>query len=127
MNGSPILSRESLHQDRNPIVNPAPLQARSVADTPSKLMKTSAPLAVAIATVTCLLVLHARGADQDWAGSVKLPPAEKKSRIALFNGRDLAGWEGNVGTYWSVDAGTLRGAPRPALPRHWRLAAFLSS
>lgn len=53
-------------------------------------------------------------AQTDWARSVALPKGEK--RIALFNKRDLAGWEGQTEKYWSVEDSTIRGANEDAVP-----------
>jgi hypothetical protein len=46
-------------------------------------------------------------AQTDWTSSVQIPKSETATR--LFNGRDLAGWEGQT-KYWSVTNGTVRGA-----------------
>ena len=57
--------------------------------------------------------LFARG-QTDWAKSVRLPKSEKP--IRLFNGRDLSGWEGQTGKYWSVDGNVIRGANQGEVP-----------
>ena len=43
-----------------------------------------------------------------------LPKGEK--RVSLFNGRDLTGWEGQAGKYWSVENGVIRGANDDEVP-----------
>jgi hypothetical protein len=44
---------------------------------------------------------------QSWSNSIKLADGEKKTN--LFNGKDLAGWEGDQ-KYWSVRNGLIRTA-----------------
>lgn len=53
-------------------------------------------------------------ADTDWARSVVLPRGER--RVRLFNGRSLAGWEGQKERYWSVQNGEIRGANEMEVP-----------
>lgn len=55
-------------------------------------------------------------AQTNWAHSVKLPPSERKSKVSLFNGRDLTGWEGQTNRYWSVVDGQIRGANTDRVP-----------
>ena len=45
----------------------------------------------------------------DWSEQQlgKLPSSEKP--IHLFNGKDLAGWEGQTAKYWSVQKGIIVG------------------
>ena len=50
----------------------------------------------------------------DRASEVLLPPGEKP--VALFDGRDLAGWEGLVGKRWTVEDGPMRGADAGDVP-----------
>lgn len=45
------------------------------------------------------------GQEADWAASVKLPAKEKA--IKLFNGKDLAGWEGHADKYFQVKEGAI--------------------
>jgi lysophospholipase L1-like esterase len=45
---------------------------------------------------------------KNWSASVKFPSSEKP--IALFNGKDLTGWEGQIEQFWSVKDGAIRGA-----------------
>ena len=52
--------------------------------------------------------------DTDWSRSVALPKGEK--RVMLFNGRNLSGWEGQVGKYWSVENGVIKGANETEVP-----------
>lgn len=64
-----------------------------------------------------LLLLFAAAAPAlalDWAESVKLPASE--TAVKLFNGRDLAGWEGQTEKYWSVNEGAIRGTNAEPLP-----------
>ena len=56
----------------------------------------------------------AAAAAADWASSVRLPEGEKS--VALFNGKDLTGWEGQTTRYWSVDGGAIRGANDERVP-----------
>jgi len=55
-------------------------------------------------------------AEPAWAESVALPVSEKPSAVQLFNGRDLTGWEGQIGRYWSVTNGVIRGANTERIP-----------
>lgn len=77
-------------------------------------MKPFQPLLLAIATVVLFESLSL--AQTNWAQSVKLPPAERKSKIPLFNGRDLTGWEGQIPRFWSVVDGQIRGANSEKVP-----------
>jgi type 1 glutamine amidotransferase len=43
--------------------------------------------------------------EADWASSVKFPEGEKP--VALFNGKDFSGWEGNVDKYFSIQGGVI--------------------
>jgi hypothetical protein len=56
-------------------------------------------------------VVHSQA---DWSRSVALPKGER--RVALFNGRSLSGWEGQVEKYWSVENGVIRGANETEVP-----------
>jgi hypothetical protein len=77
-------------------------------------MKPFLPALVALATIS---LFDARSlAQTNWASSVKLPPAERKSKIPLFNGRDLTGWEGQTSRFWSVVNGQIRGANTDRVP-----------
>jgi type 1 glutamine amidotransferase len=58
--------------------------------------------------------LEGGGEPSDWAHGVKLPAGEKA--IDLFNGKDLAGWEGQVEKHWSVADGAIRGANAGRVP-----------
>lgn len=53
--------------------------------------------------------------EDHWAASVKLPEGEQP--VALFNGKNLEGWEGNL-EYFSVNQGAIRAhnAPGVVLP-----------
>ncbi len=66
--------------------------------------------------VTLLVALAAPPAHSqtDWAHSVALPKGEK--RVLLFNGRNLSGWEGQIGKYWSVENGAIRAANETEVP-----------
>jgi hypothetical protein len=44
-------------------------------------------------------------ADADWSAAVKFPESEKPTQ--LFNGKDFAGWEGNVDKYFSIKDGVI--------------------
>lgn len=64
--------------------------------------------------VVVVLSLVSRPASQpalaaDWSEEQisKLPSAEKPLR--LFNGKDLAGWEGHIGKYFAVEKGVIVG------------------
>lgn len=53
-------------------------------------------VALCASACLCLYVKSTAAADEaDWSASVKFPASEKPVR--LFNGKDLAGWEGNTG------------------------------
>jgi hypothetical protein len=47
----------------------------------------------------CCFLALATLCSADWSQSIKFPESEKP--VALFNGKDLTGWEGNM-QYWSV-------------------------
>ena len=53
-------------------------------------------------------------AEDNWAKSITLPKSEKA--VALFNGRDLDGWEGQTAKHWSVVSGMIRGANDGEVP-----------
>jgi len=60
------------------------------------------------ALIVCLLFSSAQA--EDWASSVKFPTSEKP--VALFNGKDFDGWEGNTGAsgtqkYFSIKNGEI--------------------
>lgn len=55
-------------------------------------------------------------AQTNWAQSIKLPPTERKTKVNLFNGRDLTGWEGQTNRYWTVVDGQIRGANQDKVP-----------
>ena len=54
----------------------------------------------------CLLVAASTLRAADWSQSIKFPESEKPA--ALFNGKDLTGWDGNM-QYWSVQDGAVVG------------------
>jgi hypothetical protein len=54
----------------------------------------------------CLLIAFATLDAADWSQSIKFPESEKPA--ALFNGKDLTGWDGNT-QYWSVLDGAIIG------------------
>jgi len=67
-----------------------------------------------LASVVSLLVLSVRAAEEKPAAAA-LPP-EPAGMTALFNGKDLAGWDGDP-RLWSVRDGVIRGettAEKPA-------------
>lgn len=51
----------------------------------------------------------AAAAASGWAASVALPPAEQAKAVRLFDGQSLAGWEGTIDPYWSVEDGEIVG------------------
>ena len=55
----------------------------------------------------CTVFFAVTALAEDWAESVKLPKTE--TAVKLFNGKDLAGWEGQIEKYWSVQDGAIRG------------------
>ncbi|MFN0055435.1 MAG: serine hydrolase [Planctomycetales bacterium] len=59
--------------------------------------------------VVVVLSLLVRSAAADWTDEQlsRLPAGEKP--IRLFNGKDLTGWEGHTGRYFSVDQGVIVG------------------
>ena len=63
-----------------------------------------------------LFVLSSSSAQKsaDWSRTLALPKGEK--RVVLFNGRNLSGWEGQIGKYWSVEKGVIRGANEEEVP-----------
>jgi len=69
-----------------------------------------------ITTAVLHLQLAAVEAESSWTDSIKLTKAEKRSKVQLFNGRDLAGWEGQLERYWSVTNGLIRGANTGRVP-----------
>jgi hypothetical protein len=60
----------------------------------------------------CLLAMALEPAsaqdESNWAESIAFPAVE--SRVKLFNGRDLSGWEGQTARHWRVQDGEIRGA-----------------
>lgn len=44
-------------------------------------------------------------AADDWAATVKFPESEKT--VKLFNGKDFAGWEGNIDKYFKIKDGVI--------------------
>ena len=54
----------------------------------------------------CLLLTATTLDAADWSQSIKFPESEKP--IALFNGKDLTGWDGNM-QYWSVQDAAIVG------------------
>ena len=58
-------------------------------------------------TLVVASAAFAQSPNENWADSVKLPPAE--IAVKLFNGKDLTGWEGQIEKYWSVNDGAIRG------------------
>jgi type 1 glutamine amidotransferase len=50
---------------------------------------------------------RAQRADADWSRAQKFPATEKPA--PLFNGRDFAGWQGQLGKYWSIQDGVIIG------------------
>ena len=54
----------------------------------------------------CLILAAATLRAADWSQSIKFPESEKP--VALFNGKDLTGWEGNT-QYWSVQDSAIVG------------------
>ena len=61
---------------------------------------------------------HADGGD--WAATVSFPPSEKP--VALFNGKDFEGWEGNTGENGTTSISRSRTASswpatQPTTPR----------
>jgi hypothetical protein len=71
-----------------------------------------APLAIA----GLLFIETSAAAQTNWATSIKLPAAERKTKASLFNGKDLTGWEGQTNRYWSVVDGLIRGANTDKVP-----------
>lgn len=61
-----------------------------------------------------LALCQRRSMAQNWAETIELPPGEKS--IPLFNGRDLSGWEGQIGKHFSVVEGAIRAANDAAVP-----------
>jgi len=43
--------------------------------------------------------------EADWSKSVMFPSSEQP--VALFNGKDFTGWEGNIGKYFSIKDGVI--------------------
>lgn len=74
----------------------------SAANSPRLLTTLLATLAVAVGTLT-----PARGEDWSWSQARQLPAGELPVR--LFNGRDLAGWEGQTAKYFTVESGEIVG------------------
>ncbi len=65
-------------------------------------------IVASIGPLLCLLSLQTAAAA-DWSESqvARLPVGEKPVR--LFNGRDLEGWEGHIGRYFTVEGGVIVG------------------
>jgi len=64
-------------------------------------------LVVVVSLASSALSGPALAADWSEEQIAKLPPGEKPLR--LFNGKDLEGWEGHVGKYFSVQNGVIVG------------------
>lgn len=63
-------------------------------------------IAAALALVTLLVFgSAASSAADDWSAQQKFPAKEKP--VPLFNGKDLAGWEGQIAKYWSIHDGAI--------------------
>jgi len=65
---------------------------------------------VAVTAAIFVGLLFSTATAEDWASSVKFPASEKP--IALFNGKDFDGWEGNTGAggtqkYFSIKNGEI--------------------
>lgn len=73
-------------------------------------------LGVSITTAVLHLQFGATAAEVSWTDSIKLSKAESRSKVQLFNGRDLTGWEGQRERYWSVTNGWIRGANSGRVP-----------
>jgi hypothetical protein len=59
---------------------------------------------------TVALIALGLGADLAWAqDKVDVPPPDADGFITLFNGKDLAGWDG-LPEYWSVKDGVISGS-----------------
>src|SRR5579872_6429319 len=59
-------------------------------------------------SIVCATPAFAQEKSSTWADSVTFPKSE--SPVHLFNGRDLAGWQGQTGKYWSVEDGIIKAA-----------------
>ena len=67
-------------------------------------------LGIGLTSFGMLSQLRAADHTADWSASVKFPASEKP--VALFNGKNFEGWEGNTGddkttTYFSVKDGVI--------------------
>lgn len=71
------------------------------------LARSAWPLVVVLFLVSGPVSRPALAADWSEEQISKLPSAEKPLR--LFNGKDLAGWEGHIGKYFSVEKGVIVG------------------
>ena len=73
------------------------------------VMKHSVCLAALVLAFSFRLAMAADDAKSDWSAEQisKLPKSEKP--VHLFNGKDLAGWEGQAKKYWSVEQGVIVG------------------
>ncbi len=64
---------------------------------------------VFVAALAALVALSPGGYAQEKKPAPELPPLKgERETIALFNGKDLTGWEGNE-KYWSVQDGAIVG------------------
>ena len=59
--------------------------------------------------LTIILSTALVGESADWSASQinKLPSSE--TPVRLFNGKDFAGWQGQIGKYWSIAVDTVVG------------------
>lgn len=72
------------------------------------MMKKLAALALAagVGISSFALISHAADAPKSEVAAVEMPKADADGFIPLFNGKDLAGWEGQEG-FWSVKDGCI--------------------
>jgi 6-phosphogluconolactonase len=60
--------------------------------------------------LSAAIVFPGLAAAADPAAPPVVPPREgKRETITLFNGKDLSGWTGHIGKYWSVKDGVIVG------------------
>lgn len=62
-----------------------------------------------------LTVVGVRAQDKP---KVELPKADAEGFVSLFNGKDLTGWEGVEGDYWTVKDGAIQGSQTRENSKH---------
>ena len=74
-----------------------------------------------VCLILCLLTSVSQAAEK-----TAIPKADADGWITLFNGKDLTGWEGIEGGYWSVVDGAIQGSEQKETSKHTHLILLCS-